>query len=420
MKILMFGWEFPPHLSGGLGAACQGLTKHLSKLGVEITFVLPRSFDTRFASHMRVVEGQNVRIERGRLTGKKQIEILAVASELRPYQNQVDGSVRHRFLEGSEPAGDSLLDFGKEYAGDLFQDVKRYAEVGGVLSATERFDIIHAHDWMSFPAALEAQRQTGKPLILHVHSTEFDRSGEHPNEAIYQIERQSLHAADKVIAVSHRTEEILISRYQLSPDKIEVVHNAVEKDGGAIKKKTVKGLKDKFVLFLGRVTFQKGPEYFVEAARQVLKQMKHVRFVMAGAGDLLPKMIERIAELRLQDHFHFTGFLEGPETEEILDQADLFVMPSVSEPFGIAPMEAILHHVPVIISKQSGVGEVLPHAVKVDFWNVGELSAKIMELLKKPALAKKIVKETEKDLKSVDWDHSASEVLRIYKSFRRS
>ncbi|MBL8992303.1 MAG: glycosyltransferase family 4 protein, partial [Spirochaetia bacterium] len=273
MKILMFGWEFPPHLSGGLGAACQGLTKHLSKLGVDITFVLPRSFDPSFASHMRVVEGQNVHIERGRLAGKKQIEILAVASELRPYQNPAMPPTQHRFMEGVGPTGDSLLDFGKEYSGDLFLDVKRYAEVGGALSTSETFDIIHAHDWMSFPAALEAKRQTGKPLILHIHSTEFDRSGEYPNEGIYQIERQSLHAADKVIAVSHRTEEILVSRYQISPDKIEVVHNAVEKESGAPKKKTVKGLKDKFVLFLGRVTFQKGPEYFVEAARQVLQQM---------------------------------------------------------------------------------------------------------------------------------------------------
>ncbi|GAI04335.1 unnamed protein product, partial [marine sediment metagenome] len=256
--------------------------------------------------------------------------------------------------------------------------------VAAELAENEQFDIVHAHDWMTYPAGIAVSAVSGKPLIVHVHSTEFDRSGENVNQTIYDIEREGMEWAAKVIAVSYFTSNIIISRYGISGEKVEVVYNGVERNGNWSLAGSGIGKDERIVLFLGRITMQKGPEYFLQAAKKVLDVMDNVKFVMAGAGDMMHRAVEMAAELGIGQKVLFTGFLHGEDVQKIYKMADLYVMPSVSEPFGIAPLEALDNDVPVIISKQSGVSEVLTHALKVDFWDVDEIANKIIAVLKYP------------------------------------
>jgi glycosyltransferase involved in cell wall biosynthesis len=294
-------------------------------------------------------------------------------------------------------------------------EVSRYAIIGKYLGMTEHFDIIHAHDWMTFLAGVEAKLKSSKPLVVHVHATEFDRTGDNVNQNIYDIERYGMHMADKVIAVSHRTKQTIVERYGVDPSKVEVVHNAILKEQSVCKDQIQKNLNEKIVLFLGRITMQKGPEYFIEAARVVLNKINNVRFVMAGSGDLLPRMIERMAELKLLEHFHFTGFLDGERRERMYAMSDLFVMPSVSEPFGLTPIEAMLYNVPVIVSKQSGVSEVLENAIKVDFWDVQKLADSMIDVLTNTETARKAIEGISTELKAINWDDAAWKVISTYK-----
>jgi len=282
----------------------------------------------------------------------------------------------------------------------------------------EVFDVIHAHDWMTYQAAIEAKKVSGKPLVVHVHATEFDRTGNNINAEIYCIEKYGMDMADRIIAVSERTKGLIVQKYGQHPDKVQVVYNAVEKDeispvGQMMDRSVFKN--DRLVLFLGRITTQKGPEYFIEAANLVIKKMPNVRFVMAGSGDMARKMIEQMAKLRLTDRFHFTGFLNAPERDRLFAMSDLFVMPSVSEPFGITPLEAMKYNVPVIISKQSGIGEILEHAIKVDFWDVDKLAESIMKVLSDNDLRKRMVEGGQRMLKDINWDNSARDVLGAYR-----
>jgi len=246
----------------------------------------------------------------------------------------------------------------------MYEEVHRYADVVAELASKENFDVIHAHDWMTYPAGIAVAQLSGRPLIVHVHSTEFDRSGENVNQMIYDIERAGMHAADKVITVSNFTRNIIIDRYGVSPQKIEVVYNGIESNGNGDRQYSEIGIKkgERIVLFLGRITMQKGPEYFLLAAKKVLEAMEDVRFVMAGSGDMMHRAVEMAAGLGIGGKVMFTGFLRGEQVRKIYKMADLFVMPSVSEPFGLVPLEALENDVPVIISKQSGVAEVLTHA----------------------------------------------------------
>jgi glycogen(starch) synthase len=247
-----------------------------------------------------------------------------------------------------------------------------------------------------------------------MQSLEFDRSGEHTNQAIFYIERFGMVSADHVIAVSHYTKNMIVNRYGIHPDKISVVHNAVSR-AEAPRIYHVETRPDKkIILFLGRITFQKGPDYFVEAAAKVLKKLPEVTFVMAGAGDMMPRMIERVAELGIGKNFHFTGFLQGTEVEQIFTMSDLYVMPSVSEPFGISPLEAMVYDVPVIISRQSGVSEILHHALKVDFWDVNEIANKIIAILKYPRLVAEMIERSREELRTVRWENAAEKIVTVY------
>jgi len=429
MRVLMFGWEFPPFISGGLGTACYGLSKGLVQNGVEVAFVLP----TKKRMTVPLMQGLSV-IAADELVVDEALEKMLSRSEIRSqsrFQFPVQLSPYYTVTSFKEltalrvnqvkaDLGDmsrfSVLDFSGNYGVNLFEEVHRYGLIGELLGITEEFDVIHAHDWLTYPAGINAKRISGKPLVVHVHATEFDRSGEHVNQGVYDIERAGLEAADRVVAVSYYTKSILVKRYGVDPSKIEVVHNAVDKDRTLSRFGIKKGVKEKVVLFLGRVTMQKGPDYFLQAAYLVLKRMRNVRFVMAGSGDMLPRMINWMAGMRIADRFHFTGFLRGVDVERMYAMSDLYVMPSVSEPFGITPFEALLYDVPILISKQSGVGEVLQNAVKVDFWDVHTLADQMVRLLSNEGYAGEVVERCKGELQNIEWESAGIKVKDIYAS----
>lgn len=432
MRVLMLGWEFPPYISGGLGTACFGLTKAMSDLGVEIQFVLPRPAAAGENSHVRLLDPGRLG-DAGGATGPASelahVTIRTVDAALSPYQS---GATSRRRVAGGGEAGSVPGDAGVEsptsvlfagtaggpgeqYAGDLFAEVERYTQLVTRIAIDERFDVIHAHDWMTFPAGAAVAALTGRPLVAHVHSTEFDRSGEHVNQRIYDIERSGVHAATRVIAVSYLTRSILTNRYGANPGRIEVVYNAIDAEGPPGGNSIPRIERDeKIVLFLGRITMQKGPEYFLAAARKVLGIMDNVRFIMAGSGDMIRRTIELAAEMGIGHKVLFTGFLVGDDVDRVFRMADLYVMPSVSEPFGIAPLEAMSRDVPVIISKQSGVSEVLRHVLKVDFWDIDEMANKIVAVLRHPPLSHTLREHGSFEVRKLRWEDSARHCLDIY------
>jgi glycosyltransferase involved in cell wall biosynthesis len=294
------------------------------------------------------------------------------------------------------------------------EEVHRYALVAGTIAFQNNFDVIHAHDWLTYPAGIAAKKISKKPLIIHVHATEFDRSGENVNQTVYDIERQGMEYADYIIAVSNLTRNIIIERYGISPEKVFTVHNAVEPSTRSDYYFEEKHVKEKIVTFLGRVTFQKGPDYFVEAAYKVLQKDSNVRFVMAGSGDMLNRMIRRVAQLRISNKFHFTGFLDAENVDRMFSMSDVYVMPSVSEPFGISPLEAMRSNVPVVISKQSGVSEVLKYALKIDFWDIDAMADAIYGLLHYDALSKMFVRYGKDEVDNMKWDNAAKSVKDLY------
>ncbi len=422
MKIFMLGWEFPPFISGGLGTACYGLTKALDQLGISVTFVLPKIVDSEYATHVKLLTpGSQVSAASFKFGELKNVKFHAIDSPLQPYstpdvyQQRIEENLRRKQqIRGGFVSSASQLFGGMHYSGDMYAEVCRYAAVAAGLARDEQFDIVHAHDWMTYPAGIAVAQMSGKPLIVHIHSTEFDRSGEHVHQMIYDIEREGMEHADKVIAVSHYTRSIIISRYGISGDKVEVVHNGVDLNDHWPLAETGINKDEKIVLFLGRITMQKGPEYFLRAAKKVLEVMDNVKFVMVGSGDLMYRAVEMAAELGIGHKVLFTGFLHGEDVRRIYRSADLYVMPSVSEPFGIAPLEALDNDVPVIISKQSGVSEVLRHALKVDFWDVDEIANKTVAVLKYPPLEMTLRSHGNFEVRKLRWKDSAAKCVKIY------
>lgn len=420
MKILMFGWEFPPHISGGLGTACYGLVKGLNHHNQEVIFVVPKLWGDE-EPLADFVNASDIVIDYREKKFKKiwkNLTYLEVSSFLVPYlgpeefKKYTDFSIHDR-TDVDESVFSNKFEFSGKYGKDLMMEVSRYALVAAQIAKSKEHDVIHAHDWLAYPAGIAAKEISGKPLIAHIHATEFDRSGESVNKPVYDIERAGMHAADHVVAVSHLTRNIVINKYGVHPDKVSVLHNAVL-DASIIKSDTRKHVPEKIVTFLGRITFQKGPEYFVEAAKKVIDRDPNVRFVMAGNGDLLNKMVERVAELGMGTKFHFTGFLKGKDVDDMYAISDVYVMPSVSEPFGIAPLEAVRHNTPVIISKQSGVAEVLINAIKVDFWDVDAMADAIFGLLHYESISKMFKELGSEELKKLKWEHVAAKLVKVY------
>ena len=496
MRVLMLGWEYPPHISGGLGTACEGLTTSLAGRGIEIDFLVPKLYGEEDAPHMQLLgaasaapmiqapapvaapdplaeliaaepalatdpivtaAAEAARAEAARSEAAQGSEpgvrVLRVPAMLKPYLDQATyrelittgalqesalaeiaasqivnplpeppheiSRLEHVHIPGDDlPFAEEALT-GAHYGDDLFAEVARYA-----MSATRRvhgqkYDLVHAHDWMTFPAGIEIARRAGAPLLVHVHSLEYDRAGHGADRDIVAVEHQGLENAARVIAVSYYTRG-LINRVHNTPlDKISVVHN------GVYARETVEAYTEQrtstgpVVLFLGRVTFQKGPEYFVQAAARVLEHVPDAVFIMAGSGDMLPRMKALVEDLGIAESFRFPGFLRGAEVERAFSTADVYVMPSVSEPFGIAPLEAMSHDRPVIVSKQSGVSEVLRNALKVDFWDVDKIASQIVALLELPELRRVIIERAREEIRHIHWDSAAETLVPIYESVLR-
>ncbi len=448
MTILMLGWEFPPFISGGLGTACQGLARALGRAGADVLFVLPRGVPAAYTSHVRLLSPQSPWLSpddqlrppsddpqgqsplAGGTTGgfeesrreppTESVRFLPLPAALTPYSplRAAGWPVPNKAWSSVDAPAAPAPD---DYGGDLFAEVQRYARLVCRLARGHRFDVIHAHDWMTYPAALRAAAQTGKPLVVHVHSTEFDRSGEQVNPYIYRIERAGMHRAQAVLTVSHLTRGIATGRYGVAPEKVHVVYNAIEMRGGLDRpafRPQIKG--DRVVLFLGRMTRQKGPEYFVDAAERVLRGRHDVRFIMAGSGDLLGSTISRARERGLADRIIFPGFLRGGDVDRVYRLADVYVMPSVSEPFGLVALEAISHGVPTIVSKQSGVAEVLDHVLKVDYWDVQAIADGIATVLDEPGVQASLRDNARHDLARLSWDESARRCLAVYDALLRA
>lgn len=424
MKVLMFGWEFPPHISGGLGTASYGLTKGLAQLdNVEVLFVVPKAYGDEDNTAVKKIIGANeISISKSTISFKnieRQFESLEVESNLVPYSTPEEFwklteqrvSSKKRFIQTDS---EGKLYFTGKYGPNLLEEISNYAIVAEYIGREYEFDIIHAHDWLAYPAGIAAKRASGKPLVIHVHATDFDRSGGSVNPQVYSIEREGMEAADQIITVSNLTRNVVIEKYGIDPAKITTVYNAVEPVEQPADGKTAKGFPDKIVTFLGRITMQKGPEYFIEAAYQVIRRTENVHFVMAGTGDMMERMIRRAARLGISDRFHFTGFLKGDDVFEMFRMSDVYVMPSVSEPFGISPLEAMMTDVPVIISKQSGVAEILTHAIKVDFWDINAMADAIYAILKYPALSTMFRKFGREEVDNLQWKYSAALVLEVY------
>ncbi len=427
MRVLMFGWEFPPHIAGGLGTACYGMTRGLARNGVDVTFVMPHASGDEDQRFVDVVNASDVETVFGKVSNDsadiiEKMSFIHIDSNLVPYLSPEDYETYHdEFVKTGERRWETSdiwsqrYTFSGKYGANLLEEVARYAIVAAQVARDMegQFDVIHAHDWLTYFAGIAAKRVSGKPLVVHMHATEFDRSGENINTQTYAIERAGMHAADRVIAVSNLTRNIIINRYGVPADRVVAVHNAVRftsKDAALPER----GVEDKVVTFLGRITFQKGPDYFVEAAAKVLKRCPNVRFVMAGSGDMMNHVIRRVARLGIADRFHFTGFLRGDDVNKMFQLSDVFVMPSVSEPFGIAPLEAMRENVPVIISKQSGVAEVLDYAVKVDYWDVDAMADAIYGLVTYPALSKMFSEKGLEEVTSLKWNDAAAKIKRVY------
>lgn len=421
MKVLMFGWEFPPHISGGLGTACYGLTKSLAKQGVEVLFVMPKAVGDEDGSIGEIINASDVEMPSTSSTVESfwsNVDFLPVDSGLIPYLGWEEYTYFANKTEGFEKSTFTHLGgkftFSGKYGSNLMEEVMRYAYIASKIARDNTFDVIHAHDWLTYLAGIVAKRISGKPLVVHVHATEFDRSGENVNRMVYDLERMGMEHADTVITVSNLTRDIVINRYGIDENKVVTVHNAVDFSGrNAIQ--STKVLKEKVITFLGRITYQKGPEYFIEAAAKVLKVCPNVRFVMAGSGDMMNKMVARVAKLRMGTKFTFTGFLTGDDVNRMYALSDVYVMPSVSEPFGISPLEAMRTGVPTIISKQSGVAEVLNNAIKVNFWDVDALADAMYGIVSYKTLSDTLSGEGTTEVNAMSWDSSADKIKSIYK-----
>ncbi len=421
MKVLMFGWEFPPHITGGLGTACYGMTKGLAKNGVEVLFVVPKAFGDEDQSSVRLLNASDVTVNLDNETDRRywdRVHYMEVGSNIIPYVGPEEYASMVTDYRATDHFKSSVFapryEFSGKYGANLMEEVARYALIGSSLATKYDFDIIHAHDWLTYSAGVAAKETTGKPLVVHMHATEFDRSGENINTDVYAIERRGMEMADLVITVSNLTRNIVIEKYGINPDKVITVHNAVEPNSKSLSEYDKSGLNAKIVTFLGRITYQKGPEYFVEAAYKIIQQTSDVHFVMAGTGDLLKKMIRRVSQLKIGSRFHFTGFLKGQDVDRMFAMTDVFVMPSISEPFGIVPLEAMRLNVPVVISKQSGVSEVLKHALKVDFWDINGLADCIYGLCNYKAISELFKKEGKDEVDTLRWEAASKKIIEVY------
>jgi len=407
----MFGWEFPPHTVGGLGNVTYHLTNALVDLGIQLTLFLPVN-----------AKSENVRIVSANLS------VNCIETVLMPYMNEKSYKLAvknlkedYQQLYGNSSQGKKrfvinqlLIEKGNStiYSGNLIEEIELFAQKCRPLIEKENFDVIHCHDWLTFKAGLIAKEITGKPLILHVHTTELDRSCGGRYDKAFEIEKECFDKADKIIAVSHYTKNKIVEGYGIDPNKIEVVHNAIQFNG----QRAARNIKrKKIVLYFGRLSLHKGPDYFIKAARKVLEYEPDALFVVAGGGEMLPELVNMVCKMGLGNKVLFTGKVTDEEVHKIYEAADVYVMPSVSEPFGITALEAASHGTPIIISKNSGAKEVLRHCLEVDFWDTEEMANKIVSILRYPQLSTEMTLNSYKELDRISWKRRAEEVIEIYR-----
>ena len=398
MNVLMFGWEFPPLVSGGLGTACYGLTKELSNEGINITFVMPNA-PPGLKSHVKIRSANN-----DKMNVSKEIKI---STTLRPYMSATTYSETFgtNFFKNKMSA---------LYGQNLYDEVHRYAREAGSIAREEKFDIIHAHDWLTYKAGIHAKLVSGKPLVVHVHATEFDRTGGNCNQYVYDIEREGMHFADHIIAVSEYTKNTICTHYGIDADKISVVHNGVQPVYDYSEFYENPFQNKKVVLFLGRLTMQKGPEYFLQAAERVSRVDPDAVFVVAGDGDKIHHSMELASRLGISDKVFFSGFLTGSDINRAYKMAHVYVMPSVSEPFGITALEAAANGTPVIVSKQSGVSEVMKHSLKTDFWDTEKMASYISGILRYPSLKNSLGVNGKSEVATIDWKSASKKTINVY------
>jgi len=410
LRVLMFGWEFPPSISGGLGVACEGLVRGLLEIDTQVALVLPRRSAATPIENLRIIPASEIdrgaRGRRGR--GRTSLRVRRITTPLCPYMTtSFDAGQRRAQGRAGGPGGEP------NYGPDLPREVLRYAAAAGRIASRESFDVIHAHDWLTFLAGVEARRASGKPLVLHVHATEFDRSGDQENGFVTAIERLALATADRVVAVSGYTAELVARRYGVPAQRLRVVHNAI--DPRALLDNDASENRHPLVLFAGRITSQKGPGYFVEAAARVAAERRDVRFVVAGSGDRMRAMKEHVADRGLRKRFLFTGFLPTAELDRLYARADVYVMPSVSEPFGLTALEALQHGTPVIVSRSAGVSEVAPNLLRVEFGDVDDLASKILSVLSFPPLKRELSERGRADARRLSWRDAAARCVDVYR-----
>ncbi|HIU55084.1 MAG TPA: glycosyltransferase family 4 protein [Candidatus Gallibacteroides avistercoris] len=417
MKALMFGWEFPPHILGGLGTASYGLTRGMAECGdMDITFVIPKPRGDEDKSFAHIVGAGNTPVVWKDVSWEyleSRIGNVMNPQEYYDLRSHIYADFRYLYTNDL-----GCIEFSGRYPENLLEEINNYSIVAGVIARTYKFDIIHSHDWLTYPAGIHAKQVTGKPLIIHVHATDFDRSRGNVNPTVYNIEKDGMDNADHIITVSNLTRRTVIEKYHIDPAKVTTVHNAVEPLSKEIQSIVMpRNTRDKVVTFLGRITMQKGPEYFVEAAAKVLQKKNNVRFVMAGSGDMMDKMVSLAARRNISDRFHFTGFLKGRQVYEMLKASDVYVMPSVSEPFGISPLEAMQVGVPSIISKQSGCAEILTNAIQVDYWDIDAMADAIYSIITYPAMYRYLKEEGKKEVDEIKWKYAGQKVIDIYRRF---
>jgi len=412
MKALMFGWEFPPHILGGLGTASYGLTKGMSlQPDLEITFVIPKPWGDEDQSFLRIIGANQIPVV------WKDVNWDHVNSRIGNFMSPDDyyhfrNNIKYDFRRiGTDDLG--CINFSGRYPENLLEEISNYEAVASVIAHAIQFDVIHAHDWLTYPAGRFAKQISGKPMVIHVHATDYDRSRGQVNPDVYRIEKEGMDAADHIMTVSNLTRRTVIEKYHQHPDKVTTVHNAVEPMAN-VEEFTKSERNDRVITFLGRITMQKGPEYFVEVATRVLQHTKGVRFVMAGSGDMMNKMIRLVAQKGIADKFHFTGFLKGRQVYEMLAESDVYMMPSVSEPFGISPLEAMQVGTPSIISKQSGCAEILNHVIKTDYWDIDAMADYIHAIVKYPAMYNSLRENGLAEVNNIKWEYAGQKVRRIY------
>lgn len=401
----MLGWEFPPFFAGGAGIVCGELTKALNEENKHVTFIMPRGPEEQLS--IANSKSNLFKIKAAFPSIEKSTTFKTVKTIIKPYMGFEEYHEKYTSLQKTN----EHLPYGK----NLAEEVYRFADEIYNVAKDIDFDIIHAHDWTTFLAGVKLKEKTGKPLVIHVHITEFDKTGgANANPKVYEIESLGITKADRIIAVSNKVKERLVKSYRANKDVVRVVHNAATPMNKTIYDgKYLKGDK-KMVLFAGRVTMQKGPEYFVEAAKKALEYRKDIIFVVAGTGDMLPSMIKKVEDYGLKQYFHFHGFYTRQEAEEIFSMADVFIMPSISEPFGVVPFEAQIKKTPTIISKQSGISEILEHTLKVDFWDTKEMANKMLAILEYESLHKELQNKGYFEANTANWTKPARQCIKVY------